>query len=241
MYKIIYIVLLLFTQIASAKVLSATYEVSYGIFQTMGVAQTEFQQNDDDTYRIYVSAKTTGIAKFLSSNRVEIYESRGIVKDGKLIPAVFVKTRQTNSNKRVKTYTFDHANKVVSTQTIETKKGQSHTENGQNDYYAQEDFLSLFFNLKNYTKQSNYTFYAIGGNKKDGRIDALYPKNKELDKIKKALNMVEGTFLKVILNDRIFASRNGELLINLDAEGLCEKAVLEDVLLFGDIVGKRVK
>jgi hypothetical protein len=30
-------------------------------------------------------------------------------------------------------------------------------------------------------------------------------------------------------------------LINLDAEGLCEKAVLEDVLLFGDIVGKRVK
>ncbi|MFA6188116.1 MAG: DUF3108 domain-containing protein [Sulfuricurvum sp.] len=240
MKKILWL-LLLFAQLASGKILSATYEVSFGILQTMGIAQTQFEIKDDQTYNIYVTAKTTGIAKFLSNNRVEMYESRGIVKNGKLVPSVFVKTRQTNSNKTVKTYTFDHENKVVLTQTIETKNGQSHTDNDKNDYYAQEDFLSLFFNLKNYSKQQNYTFYAIGGNKKDGRIDAVYPKNEELSEIKKALEMEEGTFLKVILNDRIFASRNGELLINLDSEGLCEKAVLEDVLLFGDIVGKRVK
>ena len=240
--KKIFCLLLLFAQIASGKTLSATYEVSYGIFQTMGIAETKFEQNDDNTYRIYVSAKTTGIAKFISNNRVEIYESRGIVKDGRLIPSVFIKTRQTSSNKTVKTYTFDHDNKEVWFQTVEGKTTKSCSEKEKNDYYAQDDFLSLFFNLKYYTKQqSKYTFHAIGGNKKDGRIDAVYPKNEELCEIKKSLGMEDGSFLKVSLNDRIFASRNGELLINLDSQGLCEKAVLEDVLFFGDIVGKRVK
>jgi hypothetical protein len=241
MKKLVWLFLLL-TQIASGKVLSATYEVSFGIFQTMGIAETKFEQNEDNTYRIYVSAKTTGVAKFLSNNRAEVYESRGIVKDGRLIPSVFIKIRQTNSNKMIKTYTFDHEKKEVWFQTEEGKNVQGCPEKEKNDYYAQDDFLSLFFNLKHYTKgQKSYTFYAIGGNKKDGRIDAMYPKNEELSQIKKSLEMDEGSFLKVVLNDRIFASRNGELLINLDAEGLCEKAVLEDVLLFGDIVGKRVK
>lgn len=241
MNKILWLFLLL-AQMASGKVLSATYEVSFGILQTMGIAQTQFEQNDDQTYRIYVSAKTIGMAKFLSNNRVEIYESRGIIKDGRLVPLVFIKTRQTNSNKMVKTYTFDHDKKEVWFQTVEGKNATACSEKEKNDYYAQDDFLSLFFNLKHYTKQQKkYTFYAIGGNKKDGRIDAQYPKDEALSEIKKSLEMDEGTFLKVTLNDRIFASRNGELLINLDSEGLCEKAVLEDVLLFGDIVGKRVK
>ena len=97
---------LLLAQVVSGKVLSAKYEVSFGILQTMGIAETKFEQNDDNTYRIYVSAKTTGVAKFLSNNRVEIYESRGIVKDGRLIPSVFIKIRQTNSNKMVKTLFF---------------------------------------------------------------------------------------------------------------------------------------
>lgn len=241
MKKILWLFLLL-TQIVSGKVLSATYEVSFGILQAMGIAHTHMEIKEDQTYTIYITAKTAGIAKLLSNNRVEIYESRGIVKDGRLIPKIFVKTRQTNSNKTVKTYTFDHENKEVWFQSVEGKNTKSSPEKEKNDYYAQDDFLSLFFNLKNYLKQQqNYTFYAIGGNKKDGRIDAIFLKNKELVEIKKSLEREEGTFLKVILNDRIFASRNGELLINLDSQGLCEKAILEDVLFFGDIVGTRVK
>ena len=59
--------------------------------------------------------------------------------------------------------------------------------------------------------------------------------------MKQKLELEKGDFLTVILNDRIFASAKGELLINLDSSGLCEKAILEDVLLFGDIVGKRIK
>ncbi|MDD5717869.1 MAG: DUF3108 domain-containing protein [Sulfuricurvum sp.] len=241
MQKMVWI-LMLFAQIAGAKVLSASYEVSFGIFQTMGTADARFELNDDQTYKIRVEARTTGLAKALSNNRIEVYESVGTVKNGKLIPSSYMKIRKNNSKKNVKLYTFDHINRIVWKEVSETKEGKEHKDKDQNEYYAQEDILSLFFNLKNYTNlRQNQAFYAIGGNKTDGRIDVVFPKNKELVSIKKVLEKDDGDFLKVILNDRIFESANGELFINLNNEGLCEKAVLADVLLFGDIVGKRVR
>ncbi|MDP3292949.1 MAG: DUF3108 domain-containing protein, partial [Sulfuricurvum sp.] len=78
-------------------------------------------------------------------------------------------------------------------------------------------------------------------NKKDGRIDINFPRDEALTQMQEKLDIKQGDFVKVVLNDRIFSSAQGELLINLDEQGLCEKAILEDVLLFGDIVGKRIK
>lgn len=235
-------ILILLTPLLSAKTLSATYDVSFGLFQRMGTADTKLQINDDQTYVIRVEARTLGVAKVLSNNRYEVYESRGSVKEGKLIPETYMELRQTNSKKTTTFYTFDHQKRIVWKEKRRVQDGKEKKSKDQNDFYAQEDILSLFFNLKNYTKKrENVYFTAIGGNKKDGRIDAVFPRKEEIEEMKKTLDITTGEFLKVVLNDRIFASANGELSINLDSEGLCEKAVLEDVLLFGDIVGKRVR
>jgi hypothetical protein len=236
--KKIILVLLLLAQMLNAKVLSATYEVSYGIFQAMGIADARFEIKDDQTYAIQIEARTTGIAKLLSNNRVETYESYGTVKNGRLIPQKFVQIRQTNSKKSITTYTFDHLNKVV----FKDKVKNENRDKTKNDFYASEDILTLFFNIGMYAKgHENQVMYAIGGNGKDGRIDVEFPKGNDLKAMQNELKMEDGDFLKVILNDRIFSSANGELLINLGSDGLCDKAVLEDVLLFGDIVGKRVR
>ncbi|MGD9655196.1 MAG: DUF3108 domain-containing protein [Sulfuricurvum sp.] len=235
--KTIILVLALFSQLLSAKTLSASYEVSFGVFQTMGIADARLELNDDQTYRIRIDARTTGLAKVLSNNRTETYESRGIVRDGKLIPNLYTKVRKTNSSVTVKTYTFDHPNKIVWKETLKHEDRSKE----QNEFYASEDILTLFFNIKYYMKTpQNLTLYAIGGNGKDGRIDILYPRGKALETVKKTLDLQSGDFLQVVLNDRIFSSANGELQINLASDGLCEKAVLEDVLLFGDIVGQRI-
>lgn len=236
--KAIVLIIFVLVQMAGAKVLSATYEVSFGIFDTLGFADARFETRDDQTYTIRIEARTTGLAKTLSNNRVEIYESHGIIRDGRLIPQKYAKTRRTDTKKLIKIYTFDHDNKVVWRETIE----KDEWERVKNDYYATEDILSLFFNFKHHLNmKQDRSFQAIGGNKKDGRIDVVFPRNDELLTIKEKLKMEGGEFLKVILNDRIFASAKGELLINLGEDGLCDKAILEDVLLFGDIVGKRVK
>lgn len=236
--KAIIFVFVIFSQIVSAKVLTATYEVSYGIFQTMGIADARFETREDDTYSIRIEARTTGIAKVLSNNRIEVYESHGTILNGKLIPDKHIKTRRTNSKKVTKVYTFDHRKTMVFKEVIEGMDRDKES----NDFYAPEDILSLFFNVKQYMKlRQNQVLYAIGANKNDGRIDVVFPKGKELERVAKELEMENGVFVKVILNDKIFSSANGELLINLDKDGLCEKAILEDVLLFGDIVGKRVR
>lgn len=243
MNKIIGFMLLLFVQTAGAQILSASYDVSFGIFQAMGNADARFEIKNDQTYTIRIEARTTGIAKLLSNNRVEIYESRGTVKNGRLIPDTYTKIRQTNEKKNIKIYTFDHTNRIVWKETAEIKDTNVHKEEKEkNDYYAQEDILSLFFNLKLYSQaKENALYYAIGANKKEGRIDVVFPKNDALREMKNALGTTGGDFLKVILNERIFSSANGELLINLGNDGLCDKAILEDVLFFGDIVGKRVR
>ncbi len=234
----IFLVLVLLSQMAGAKVLTATYEVSYGIFQTMGIADARFETREDDTYSIRIEARTTGIAKLLSNNRVEVYESHGRIINGKLTPDKYIKIRRTDSKKTTKIYTFDHRKKTVFKELIEGIDWDKET----NDFYAPEDILSLFFNVKQYMKlRQNQVLYAVGANKNDGRIDVVFPRGKELERLEKELEMSDGVFVKVILNDKIFSSANGELLINLDEEGLCEKAILEDVLLFGDIVGKRVR
>lgn len=236
--KTIIFVLALLSQIASAKVITATYEVSYGIFQTMGIADARFETRDDNTYSIRIEARTTGIAKILSNNRIETYESYGSIINGQLVPKKYIKIRRTDSKKMTKIYTFNHVDKMVWRENIDSDEW----EKVKHDYYASEDILSLFFNVKQYMKlRQNQVLYAIGANKNNGRIDVVFPKGREIEKLKQELEIDEGVFVKVILNDKIFSSANGELLINLDEEGLCEKAILEDVLLFGDIVGKRVR
>lgn len=87
----------------------------------------------------------------------------------------------------------------------------------------------------------NRTFFAVGGNKKDGRIDMVALDGLSLAEGQKKLGVTQGDVFKVIINDTIFSSEKGELIIQLDSEGICSKAILEDVLFFGDIVGTRIR
>lgn len=235
--KTVFLVLILMVQMAGAKMVTATYEVSYGIFENLGIAEAKFEMREDNTYSIRIEARSSGIAKVLSDNRVEVYESHGIIRNGLLIPQKYIKTRRTDSKKMIKIYTFDHVKKTVVRENINSDEWEPKP----HEYYASEDILTLFFNFKHYLNENHEgAFYAVGGNKKDGRIDVVFLKGEELEEAKKKLDKSEGKFLKVILNDKIFSSANGELLIHLDESGLCSKAILEDVIFFGDIVGNRI-
>ena len=236
--KTVIFALILFSQLLHAQVLTATYEVSYGIFEALGIADARFETREDNTYSIRIEARTTGLAKLLTNNRVETYESYGHIVNGILVPQKYIKIRRTDSKKTTKIYTFDHPNKTVWCENIQSDEWDK----VKNDFYASEDILTLFFNFKHYLKERHdRAFYVIGGNRKDGRVNVTFPKGEALEQMKQTLDMESGEFLNVVLNDRIFSSAQGELLINLDSEGLAEKAILEDVLLFGDIVGKRIR
>lgn len=234
--------LLFFNQLYanSLKSMSADYEVSYGILGTIGTAHCELFV-DKGTYKIDVKVKSKGLAKLLGSNRQESYKSTGLIKDGVLIPQVFAKSRKWGEKEDNKKYLFDHTKtkvKVMHTKSVDNKE-EARVE--ELPYYAKNDILTLFFNLDKITKDSNLSQWlrlsAVGAKKSDGAIDIKEPNKKERKEIRELLGS-ENRFLLVTLNKKIFSSKNGEFMIDIDKNGVCDKFVLKDVLLNGDLVGK---
>jgi len=232
MKKIIFLILVLCVGL-NAKIISATYKISFGIFGTIGVSKAKLIINKKQTYKILIEARATGIAKILSRGRVEKYQSEGKVIDGLLVPDKYIVTVIKKSKKREKIYLFDHKNKKVKKITIKIEYNKINKSEEYLKYYAKNDILTLFFNLKH--------LFAVGANKKNGKINILIPTNKKLKNLQKILKEKKGHFFIVFINQKIFSSKRGELFLNLNKDGICTKAVLKDVIFFGDIRGKLQK
>lgn len=238
----------------NARTIEAKYKVSYGKLLKLGVATSTLEINNDK-YKIKIEVSTTGMAKYLTSNRVEIYESYGKVIDHELIPEKFVKIKQDKKKKRIRTYTFNQEEKIVKVHDI--KFGKKKIVNAELrfdekkyreerdytlDYFAKDDLLSLFFNMHikmvGYEDGEEYELKAVGANKTKGIINVAMPTKEQLKKIDKVLKTNDKSKFTAYINQKIFQSKRGELLISLNDYGFCNKAVLKDVLLFGDIVGE---
>ena len=166
-----------------------------------------------------------------------------------------VSLSKDNYKKRIRIFNFDYENKkiLVSDRTIGKEK--IHTalleekfisidkeSSSDLNYFAKNDILSLFFNLKNkiktYKSGEEYVLKAVGANKTKGLINILIPSNESFKKLDKILKTDDKSKFTVFINQKIFQSEKGELLISLNKEGFCSFAILKDVLFFGDIVGK---
>jgi len=241
MKKIIFLILVLCVGL-NAKIISATYKISFGIFGTIGVSKAKLIINKKQTYKILIEARATGIAKILSRGRVEKYQSEGKVIDGLLVPDKYIVTVIKKSKKREKIYLFDHKNKKVKKITIKIEYNKINKSEEYLKYYAKNDILTLFFNLKHYLGfKGEKNLFAVGANKKNGKINILIPTNKKLKNLQKILKEKKGHFFIVFINQKIFSSKRGELFLNLNKDGICTKAVLKDVIFFGDIRGKLQK
>ncbi len=240
MKKIILFLFVIFTVFAEAKTIKATYKVSFGIFGSIGKATALFEVKDK-RYHISVSAKATGLAKVLSGGRVESYESKGRVVDGILVPDIYRGVTKTNSKRSEKIYYFLHKQKRVDLLKIREKDGKESKSEESLKYYADNDILTLFFNIREFLNDFHFrgkkVLYAVGANKKDGRVDIIAPSGERLKKLKSDLGKKRGNFLIVFINQKIFASKRGELFLDINDEGIVTKAVLKDVILFGDIRG----
>ena len=240
------IIIFILVTFSFATDISAKYRVSFGIFGQIGIAKTNLHVKNN-RYKITVHAKTTGMANLLSGEREEWYVSSGKVDEkGMFVPDFYQKTVQRYSSsstdtilkKDIRKYIFSHQTKELHVEKTKIEGKNRTFEQKEGDYYAPNDLLSLFFNFKKMLPslevKTASTFYAVGANKTDGKIDVLPLKRGD------DLDWKRGHLMKVIVNDDIFASDKGELLINLRDDGLCKQAILKDVLFFGDIRGEMI-
>ncbi len=223
------------------KSISADYKVSYGIIGNVGEAHASLAI-ENGTYKISIEVEGTGLAKFFSQGRKEVYESTGIFKDGKFLPTLFVKNRTWGEKEIRKRYFFYHDKKEVIAIKTDVNGGEVKESRELLPYYAENDILTLFFNLRrligeNLHPAKKIHLQAVGANKRDGGLTIEVPSEKMEKKIKKLLHK-EDNLLIVILNQKIFASKRGEFFVNITKRGLCDSVLLKDVILYGDLVGK---
>jgi hypothetical protein len=239
---------------AYVKTIEATYEISYGIFGKLGEAKTTLSIIDNTRYNIKVHAYATGFAKVLSSGKEETYESTGTIVNNQFLPQKFIKHSNTSYKKRFKEYTFDHEKQQIrlfkrekrlkthyNAELKPIQKWHHKQSYDTNAFFTQNDLLSLFFNIKqlvpHFDQGCNYKMKAIGANSQNGAIDIFVPQGKKYQQLNDALQTNDTKFIAAI-HQKIFSSAKGELFISLNKEGFCNKAVLKDVLIFGDIIGE---
>ncbi|HSR73574.1 MAG TPA: hypothetical protein VLL31_01910, partial [Sulfurovum sp.] len=82
-----------------------------------------------------------------------------------------------------------------------------------------------------------YRFKAVGADRKNGRVDLTIPLPEHLKKMKTLLGegKEESWYAKVVMHRKLYHSKQGELDVRIGKEGLVDKAVLKDLIFFGDV------
>jgi len=238
------LVLVFMSQI-QAKMLDVTYKVSFGMFGEMGISDAHLETKGD-TYTIEIKMKATGMAKALSKNRKERHISKGHIVNGILVSDTY-KVIKTYGTKYIeKIYRIDHKKKRVAKDKI--KKNQDKVTEEKHtvlDFYSENDLLTLYFNLPKMitdrSKATTYEFSAVGAERQGGKVEVRIPKELELKGYQKTLGRGDYWYMTAIIYQKIFASNKGELMLAVGKDGITQKAVLKDLMMFGDLVAERVK
>lgn len=237
--------LLCLSTMVKAEVVEATYKVEFGIIGEIGIAKAKLIR-DHSNYQIEVELEATGIARTLSGNRKEHHISKGHIENGMMVSDIYQVIKSHGSKTTNIVYRVDHQNKEVTKEHKRWKNRKVEKDNvTKMDFYAKDDLLTLYFNLDkkiiDKTKSREYTFKAVGAEKQNGSVDLIIPEKDELEEFKELLGETKDNwYARAIIHQDIFSSDKGELLLSIDQNGVTQKAVLKDLIFFGDIRAKKI-
>ncbi|MCD6212936.1 MAG: DUF3108 domain-containing protein [Sulfurovum sp.] len=245
MKKSLFILVLLFMSQIQANVLDVSYKVSFGVFGKLGISDAHLETTGDK-YTIDIKMKATGLAKTLSKNRKERHVSKGHIVNGLYVSDSYTVVKSYGKKHTEKRYTIDHNSKQVKKEYLRTKNGKiEKDEHTVLDFYSENDLLTLYFNLskmiKERSKPGTYAFSAVGAERQKGRVEVYIPKESELEGYKKTLGEGEYWYMTAVIYQKIFASNKGELMLAVGKDGITQKAVLKDLMMFGDLVAERIR
>ena len=228
-----------------AETIDAYYRVSFGVIGQIAKAKAHLERNGE-RYRIEVEGEATGFAKSLSRNRREKQISEGHIVDGLLVPDRYSVVRSYGNKVIKKEYIIDHNQKSVEQFNEKRESGKLVWKDRKKlNYYSDNDLLTLYFNISTLIPRKDkgglYRFKAVGAEKQQGRVEVIVPSAEERAAYEKDLGKGEYWYLTAIIHQKIFASSKGELTLSIGKDGVTEKALLKDVVMFGDILAERIK
>ncbi|MCK5853791.1 MAG: DUF3108 domain-containing protein [Sulfurovaceae bacterium] len=239
----VFFLLIVTLNVTHAKTINVDYLVEFGIFGEIGVANAVLTQNDT-TYEIDIKLEATGVAKTLSGGREEQHISTGHMENGVMVSDMYQVIKSSGSKTTNKVYRIDHVTKTVSKEYQRWKDGVKVKDVNTSEVYSKDDLLTLYFNLSSYiqdkTQSQDLIFTAVGAEKQNGSVTIHIPNSTELKEYKDNLGADGAWYAQAIINQDIFSSDKGELLLSIGDDGITKKAVLKDLIFFGDIRAMRL-
>jgi len=234
-------IFLFFSSFVQAKTIEADYSVEFGIVGQVGKVHATLT-SDDKYYQIDANVSSLGIAKAVTQNLKERHISKGHIVNGMLVTHMYQMIKSYGEYTSTTIYKVDHKRKRVTQQYKKWKYDKLITDRkARLDYYGKDDMMTLFLNLpkhiKDKKKPKKYRFTAVGADRKNGRVDVTIPSSNTLKKIKALVDKGKAGdwFTKVVMHRKLYQSKKGELDVRMGQEGLLEKAVLKDLIFFGDV------
>ncbi len=241
--RILIILFFMFINI-EAKTIEVNYKVEFGIMGEIGVAHAKLTKNST-IYEIDIKLETMGMTKVLSGDRREEHISKGHIENGLLVSDMYqiIKSHGSKASNRI--YTIDHKLKKVIRKDKKWKRGKLYKDKTKvMKYYSKDDLLTLYFNLNKYIEDKNvsedYHFSAVGAEIQKGFVDIHIPKPSEMEEYRELLGDDGAWYARAIVHQKIFSSSKGELFLSIGDDGIAKKAVLKDLILFGDIRAFRI-
>jgi len=90
-------------------------------------------------------------------------------------------------------------------------------------------------------KASKYEFEAVGAERQKGKVTVIIPNKDKIESYKEVLGDDSTWYATAIIHQKIFSSKEGRLMLGIAKDGITNKAVLKDVIFFGDIRAERIK
>lgn len=226
------------TLFAHTSIKKLGFESGISIYGKVGFIDIILEEDDEkQTYRMEVTASSTGLVKALTNNRRDTFVSEGYIKNGVYFPTKFMRETSKTDYKRLTTYIFDYKKKIViknrvvtevqrqshlnivNMEIINTKKTKIIESYIRNIKLYANDFLSLYLNMQN-------------GNLKKGKINYIDMSPKD-------------TLLLIEKNKIEVQKHNGKEKYNIeifyDTNSIFfKKLISEDIAFYGDAYIKKV-
>lgn len=233
--------LLFFSPLLHAREIAADYSVEYGIFGQVGKAHA-ILTSDEKYYVLDANVSAQGIAKAVTDDLKERHISKGHISKGFLVTDMYQMIKSFGPYTSTTIYRVDHKKKRVTRQYKKWKYDQQIiNETELLDYYGKDDLMTLFLNLPAHIKEKQrprrYQFKVVGEDRKNGRVDITIPSKQTLKEIIDFVGEAEegDWYSRVVMYRKLYHSKQGELDVRIGKEGLVEKAVLKDLIFFGDV------
>jgi len=230
-----------FSPVLNAKNIEADYSVEFGMFGQVGKVHARLT-SDNRYYMLDANVSAVGIARAVTDDLKERHISKGHISKGFLVTDMYQMIKSFGPYTSTTIYRVDHKKKRLTRQYKKWRYDkQIINETDTLEYYGKDDMMTLFLNLPKHITQKyrakKYRIKAVGADRRNGRVDITIPTQNALAQMKSFLGeSQEGDWYStVVMYRQLYDSEKGELDVKIGKDGLVEKAVLKDLIFFGDV------